>query len=151
MNKSQWIEVGSVGWDGGCIIVGSPENIFKYYAQWSSKNKNKDIIDFSSHLSEHSNYEQLCQNGILLLDNFGGDGFADIYVQRTNGFDTSIKIVYIEDDVESINESQTLNCQIEWNNGMVFIGDPIATDDFLSGTSNLTSFLIDYSKKIKTS
>lgn len=161
LNKNQkWKFIGNFGWDVGMILIGSPENIYKVYLNWAFKKWSKQIKyngnDFVNYLigydmiDSKNKYEkrkeQLCKQGILILDNFGGDGSADVHVCQSLGLDVGIKIVFNDLNCTKKQEIETeiLNCSIKWENGMIFIGDPIAITDYINKFPSFYPFLNHY-------
>jgi len=143
-----WEKVGGVGWDVGMIIVAAPENIYKLYDHLvhSQQINVNSFIDYLLESSYEKKKNELCSYGIVVFDNFGGDGAADIYVRKDKDRDTEIKIVFDDLDHCQSSKKQSYPCTIGWNNGMIFIGDPLALSDILEKNTTLESFLTDYAK-----
>ena len=144
--KNQWEKIGTIGWDVGMIIIASPENIYALYDHFPST-KTDSVIDYII----DNDPSQLCKDGIAVLNNFGGDGAADIYVTRKNHFDDKIKIIFDDLFNSSSPSHDTIKheCDVNWENGMIFIGDPIALSDIFAQSSTLTDFLSHYTQNIE--
>lgn len=136
--EMKWVHVGSVGWDGGALLVGSPENI--YALAKDHKDKDEYEIFFQKDL--------VSQYNMLLLNDFGGDGMANISVLRSdNGIDKSIRIQFtISPDYDNPKQK---NVNVSWKYGTLIVLDPIAITELIHKAPTLTDYFNWYAKEVK--
>ncbi len=159
--------IGSVGWDAGCVIMGAPENLYKFN-EWLTKNvqiESDDDFDnsFSQRIVYGEHRDEMCKHGIAFFDGFGGDGMGNLYGQRQQlignqaqrkptgqGYFQSLTFEFgeVPDDGEpEINESP---CRITWSDGLLYFGDPIAFDSILEKYPTYADFKTMYRNKGKS-
>jgi cytochrome b involved in lipid metabolism len=153
-----WTHIGSIGWDAGSLIVASPENLYDLYGYWKSHQEKTRSSFYESVVGLEPpilSNEKMCSMGVLMLDNFGGDGMADIYVKNgrseVTATDDAIRIIFSDFEKGAKIEKVHPECKIKWTNGMIIICDPVTFDDLFEKKTTLDSFLNDYAKNVSKS
>jgi hypothetical protein len=92
-------------WDTGCLLVGCPSNIYRFFKHWYKSLKNVDENRYRSYREifcdrflVNPDIEEFKKYNIYLFDNFGGDGYA-ILSENSRGFSLNFMDTYAKNDL----------------------------------------------------